>query len=100
MSAISYLVWISLTIPGHAEPAEQSHHLAGEGGGGGGVAVPRAPERARVQKAETLVPGVEVAVGLVRALPAPVVAPVVAQPAVDHPSLCYPSQSHLSQLQM
>ena len=75
---------MSLTIPRHAEPAEQSHHLAGEGGGG--VAVPRAPECARVQEAGTLVPGVEVAVGLVRALPAPVVAPVVAQPAVTRSS--------------
>ena len=71
----------SLTIPRHAEPAEQGHHLAGEDGGG--VAVPRAPECARVQEAGTLVPGVEVAVGLVRALPAPVVAPAVAQPAVN-----------------
>ena len=73
---------MSLTIPGHAEPAEQPHHLAGEGGGGG-VAVPRAPESARVQEAGALVPGVEVAVGLVRALSTPVVAPVVAQPAVS-----------------
>ena len=76
---------MSLTIPRHAEPAEQPHHLAGEDGGGG-VAVPRAPECARVQEAGALVPGVEVAVAMVRALPAPVVAPVVAQPAVTRSS--------------
>ena len=45
----------------------------------------RDPGRLRplVEEAGALVPGVEVAVGLVGALSTPVVAPVVAQPAVS-----------------
>ena len=72
-----------LPLPGQGEPCEPGQHLAG--GGGGVVAVARGPERARVQEAGARAPGVEVAVGLVRA-PAPVVAPVVAQPALDKSS--------------